>query len=159
MVFHMWYCVMPAWVQQCSCRWHGALMLERQQMHYDDSLYGVVCMPGVIMNGSNLYIAYKFFSKWDVDITTFTWIHEAQFSANRDLPLESGSHVGIEFGGVFRQSGLPGCGSTTLTHHLFPVTIILTSLPFPVLIAPNSLPFITLILYMLSLLVAGYRWG
>ena len=27
-VSHMWYCVMPAWGQQCSCRWPGALMRE-----------------------------------------------------------------------------------------------------------------------------------
>ena len=39
-------------------------------------------------------MAYKFFGKWEVDITTFTWMHEGQFSAIRDLQLVSVSHVG-----------------------------------------------------------------
>ena len=53
--------------------------------------------------------------------------------------------MGIELGGVFRQSGLPGRGSTTPTHHLSPVTTFLTS-PFPVLICAESLHFISHIL-------------
>ena len=53
--------------------------------------------------------------------------------------------MGIELGGVFRQSGLPGRGSTS-THHLSPVTTFLTS-PFPVLICAESLHFITHILW------------